>query len=80
MLVGVLDAPVLSTIHFQTKILNWRKVSDDVVIYFISFFKHLLLNSGGKDSCFNMMHCVAQGHEVVALANLKPSQQGETRG
>ncbi|KAJ3412177.1 ATP binding domain 4 [Chytridiales sp. JEL 0842] len=24
------------------------------------------------DSCFNMMHCVANGHEIVALANLTP--------
>jgi len=30
--------------------------------------------SGGKDSCFNMMHCIANGHEIVALANLKPSE------
>lgn len=29
-------------------------------------------NSGGKDSCYNMMQCVANGHEIVALANLKP--------
>ncbi|XP_047146422.1 uncharacterized protein LOC100205848 isoform X2 [Hydra vulgaris] len=31
------------------------------------------LISGGKDSCFNMMHCVAHGHEIVALAHLKSS-------
>ncbi|GAB1598974.1 diphthine--ammonia ligase-like [Argonauta hians] len=30
------------------------------------------LVSGGKDSTFNMMQCVAEGHEIVALANLKP--------
>ncbi|EEB09344.1 endoribonuclease [Schizosaccharomyces japonicus yFS275] len=30
------------------------------------------LISGGKDSCFNMMNCVQQGHEIVALANLYP--------
>lgn len=30
------------------------------------------LISGGKDSCFNMMQCVAKGHEIVALANLHP--------
>lgn len=30
------------------------------------------LISGGKDSCFNMLQCVAAGHEIVALANLKP--------
>ncbi|CAG8707052.1 5245_t:CDS:10, partial [Cetraspora pellucida] len=30
------------------------------------------LISGGKDSCYNMMHCVANGHQITALANLKP--------
>lgn len=30
------------------------------------------LLSGGKDSCFNLCHCVLQGHEVVALATLIP--------
>lgn len=36
--------------------------------------KLVALLSGGKDSCFNMMHCIANGHEIVALANLKPSE------
>ncbi|XP_030071019.1 diphthine--ammonia ligase isoform X2 [Microcaecilia unicolor] len=35
------------------------------------------LISGGKDSCYNMMQCVAAGHQIVALANLRPS---ESRG
>ena len=30
------------------------------------------LISGGKDSCFNMLQCVAASHEIVALANLRP--------
>ncbi|KAG0243516.1 ATP binding domain 4 [Actinomortierella wolfii] len=30
------------------------------------------LISGGKDSFYNLMQCVANGHEVVALANLRP--------
>ncbi|KAG8911317.1 hypothetical protein FRC01_005779 [Tulasnella sp. 417] len=30
------------------------------------------LLSGGKDSCFNLVHCVQNGHEVVALASLQP--------
>ncbi|KAI8058125.1 hypothetical protein BDF22DRAFT_663954 [Syncephalis plumigaleata] len=34
--------------------------------------KVVALISGGKDSCFNMMHCRANGHEIVALANLYP--------
>lgn len=35
------------------------------------------LVSGGKDSCFNMLQCVAAGHEIVALANLRPSEVDE---
>ncbi|XP_066464685.1 diphthine--ammonia ligase isoform X2 [Eleutherodactylus coqui] len=30
------------------------------------------LISGGKDSCYNMMQCVTAGHQIVALANLRP--------
>ncbi|KAI8365387.1 uncharacterized protein BYT42DRAFT_589729 [Radiomyces spectabilis] len=37
--------------------------------------KIVALVSGGKDSCYNMMQCVANGHEIVALANLKPPAQ-----
>lgn len=32
--------------------------------------------SGGKDSCYNMMQCIQQGHVIVALANLKPRDGG----
>lgn len=34
--------------------------------------KFVALVSGGKDSCFNILHCLSQGHELVALANLHP--------
>lgn len=34
--------------------------------------KIVALVSGGKDSCFNILHCLANGHELVALANLYP--------
>uniref|UniRef100_A0A8C6Q1F7 Diphthine--ammonia ligase n=1 Tax=Nothobranchius furzeri TaxID=105023 RepID=A0A8C6Q1F7_NOTFU len=37
----------------------------------------LLCFSGGKDSCYNMMQCVAAGHQIVALANLRPAQTDE---
>lgn len=30
------------------------------------------LVSGGKDSIYNLMQCVAHGHTVVAIANLAP--------
>ena len=31
------------------------------------------LVSGGKDSCYNLVQCVAAGHDVVCLAHLTPS-------
>ncbi|GFY39585.1 diphthine--ammonia ligase [Trichonephila inaurata madagascariensis] len=36
--------------------------------------KVVALVSGGKDSCYNMLQCVAHGHEIVALAHLLPKQ------
>ena len=38
-------------------------------------YRVLALISGGKDSCFAMMSCVTAGHEIVALANLRPKDQ-----
>ena len=32
----------------------------------------IALISGGKDSLFSILHCLANGHDVVALANLHP--------
>lgn len=32
------------------------------------------LLSGGKDSCYNLCHCAALGHRIVALATLAPPQ------
>jgi len=37
----------------------------------------LALVSGGKDSCYSMLECVAAGHTVVALANLRPHDETE---
>uniref|UniRef100_A0A3Q3RS73 Diphthine--ammonia ligase n=1 Tax=Mastacembelus armatus TaxID=205130 RepID=A0A3Q3RS73_9TELE len=39
--------------------------------------KVVALISGGKDSCYNMMQCVAAGHRIVALANLRPAHKDE---
>ena len=33
----------------------------------------IALISGGKDSLFSILHCQANGHTVVALANLHPA-------
>ncbi|KAF8076527.1 hypothetical protein FPV67DRAFT_1664788 [Lyophyllum atratum] len=34
--------------------------------------KYLALLSGGKDSCFNLLHCAKNGHELLAAASLGP--------
>ncbi|KAG8766615.1 hypothetical protein FRC12_006750 [Ceratobasidium sp. 428] len=40
--------------------------------------KFVALLSGGKDSCYNIVHCNANGHELVAAASLRPPPgQGE---
>ncbi|KAI9783993.1 MAG: hypothetical protein M1839_002938 [Geoglossum umbratile] len=37
----------------------------------------IALISGGKDSFFSILHCLANGHRVVALANLHPLPPGD---
>ncbi|EMC91296.1 hypothetical protein BAUCODRAFT_80130 [Baudoinia panamericana UAMH 10762] len=37
------------------------------------------LISGGKDSLFSILHCIANGHNVVALANLHPPPSQNAR-
>ena len=34
--------------------------------------KYVALLSGGKDSCFNLLHCHLLGHHLVAAASLRP--------
>lgn len=34
--------------------------------------KYVALLSGGKDSCFNLLHCKKNGHQLVAVASLAP--------
>ncbi|KAF2994814.1 hypothetical protein E8E13_001963 [Curvularia kusanoi] len=38
----------------------------------------IALISGGKDSFFSILHCIANGHTVVALANLHPSSSASS--
>ncbi|KIX97706.1 uncharacterized protein Z520_06484 [Fonsecaea multimorphosa CBS 102226] len=40
----------------------------------------IALISGGKDSLFSILHCLKNGHKVVALANLYPSTRSVTSG
>ncbi|KAF8165224.1 hypothetical protein B0H34DRAFT_647649 [Crassisporium funariophilum] len=34
--------------------------------------KYVALLSGGKDSCYNLVHCAQNGHELIAAASLGP--------
>lgn len=34
--------------------------------------KYVALLSGGKDSCYNLLHCYKNGHQLVAAASLGP--------
>ncbi|KIJ70084.1 hypothetical protein HYDPIDRAFT_77552 [Hydnomerulius pinastri MD-312] len=34
--------------------------------------KYVALLSGGKDSCFNLLHCKRNGHDIIAAATLSP--------
>lgn len=38
-------------------------------------YRVVALVSGGKDSTYSMVQCVAAGHEIVALANLRPADK-----
>jgi diphthine-ammonia ligase len=38
----------------------------------------IALISGGKDSLYSILHCIRNGHTVVALANLYPERQHNT--
>lgn len=35
------------------------------------------LTSGGKDSCYSLIKCMKDGHDVVCLANLHPPSGSE---
>lgn len=39
--------------------------------------KFVSLISGGKDSIFNTIQCIKNGHELVALGNLYPVEKDE---
>ena len=38
-------------------------------------YRVVALVSGGKDSCYSMLQAVTAGHEIVALANLRPKDE-----
>ena len=42
-----------------------------------AFLNVVALISGGKDSMFSLLHCLANGHKVIALANLYPEQESQ---
>ncbi len=55
-------------------------LSDLIFSYFPIQIHSLLIQSlsGGKDSLFNLMHCVAHGHDLIALANLHPPSASQS--
>jgi diphthine-ammonia ligase len=40
----------------------------------------IALISGGKDSLYSILHCIRNGHRVVALANLRPPSAAPSSG
>ena len=46
------------------------------VLETVAVMKFVALLSGGKDSCFNIMKCQQHSHELVAVANLMPPEEG----
>ena len=42
--------------------------------------KFVALLSGGKDSVYNLMECIAMGHELVCVGNLHPPKTEDGRG
>ena len=42
--------------------------------------KVIALISGGKDSFFSLLHCIQNGHKVVALGNLYPAAEKPASG
>lgn len=54
--------------------------SDSGCLLLITSMKYIALLSGGKDSCYNLLHCAKNGHELVAAASLGPGQgKGPTK-
>jgi diphthine-ammonia ligase len=46
--------------------LNVAAIDDDAAM------KYVALLSGGKDSCFNLLHCQHNHHQLLAAATLSP--------
>ncbi len=40
----------------------------------------IALISGGKDSLFSLLHCIQNGHKIIALANLYPASTAPSKG
>ena len=64
------DFQIRSTMRVVA-LIRWRTTEWHVHCSPIDWF---WISSGGKDSTYNMIQCVHDGHELVALANLHPSK------
>lgn len=57
----------------QWALINHGHVSeDDSPVTTTAIMKYVALLSGGKDSCYNLLHCLKNGHELIAAASLGP--------
>lgn len=64
-------------IGHQTPLTNLSYLASDhyhVFTSFAFFMKYVALLSGGKDSCYNIVHCDKNGHQLIAAASLRPEQ------
>jgi hypothetical protein len=64
--------------HHDTIARAQRAASQQQAHYNMSASLNVIaLVSGGKDSFFSILHCLANGHRLVALANLHPPEGGD---
>ena len=62
---------------FLERSLIWRRRLIQISAVHLIGMKFLALISGGKDSVFNILKCIENGHELVALGNLYPPEGKE---
>ncbi|KAG1759806.1 hypothetical protein EDD22DRAFT_848950 [Suillus occidentalis] len=56
--------------QLHKSVISW--IVERKIDYMRGTMKYVALLSGGKDSCYNLSHCNANGHHLVAAATLAP--------
>lgn len=67
---GIINAPFLPSFELDLT----SSVRCEIFKYLMFALLYILRCSGGKDSCYSMVICKRYGHEIVALANLLPTE------